>query len=533
MTKPNKQTSQTFIKGAMILLAAGVINRILGFVPRIALPRVIGAEGVGIYQLSYPFLGVLLTLITGGIPLAVAKWIAEADSKGEGHRVKQIFRTAMLLTIVLALAMTALMLLGAEWITTRVLTDSRVYRPFVMMAPMLLIIGVSSVYRGYFQGKQNMIPTAQSQVVETVLRIAGQLLLAFLLLPYGLEWAAAGAMMGTVIGEIAGLLILFWHAAKDKGNSAAAVPATPVGAPPLSQDTKYEERVPVLKRLLRLSIPVTGSRLVGSLSYLLESILTARSLAAAGIATGAATAQYGALQGMIIPLLLLPTALTYSLSVSLIPSLSAAAARGDMASIHKRLHQSLRLALVSGAPFVVVMGLLAEPLCRLMYNHGEIAPLLALLAPAGIFIYLQGPLQAALQALDKPGTALFNTTVGACVKLYLIVELASRPELGIYGAVIAIVVNIILVTALHGISIMRCAGYRMKLPDFIKVGSAMIIMGASCRWLMSRGPLPAEWLNLIISCAAGAAVYLFLMGAMGIIDRHDLSRIPGIRRWFG
>ena len=166
----------------------GMINRILGFVPRIALPRIIGVEGVGLYQLCYPFLGVLLTLITGGIPLAVAKWIAEADSKGDGFRVRQIFRTAMSLTVTLAVIMTVLMLACADWITTRLLTDSRVYQAFIMMAPMLLVIGISSVYRGYFQGKQNMIPTAQSQVVETVLRIAAQLLLAAMFLPMGLAW---------------------------------------------------------------------------------------------------------------------------------------------------------------------------------------------------------------------------------------------------------------------------------------------------------------------------------------------------------
>ena len=145
---------------------------------------------------------------------------------------------------------------------------------------------------------------------------------------------------------------------------------------------------------------------------------------------------------------------------------------------------------------------------------------------------MQGPLQATLQALDKPGTALLNTTIGACVKLYLIGELASRPDLGIYGAVIAIIVNIVLVTVLHGISVMRCAGYRMKLRDFLKVGSAMIIMGAACSWLMSHGPLPADWLNLIVSCGAGALLYLALMAVMGIIDRHDLSRIPIFGRWF-
>ena len=173
---------------------------------------------------------------------------------------------------------------------------------------------------------------------------------------------------------------------------------------------------PALRKLINLSVPVTASRMIGSLSYLLESILTARALAAAGIATGIATAQYGALQGMIIPILLLPTALTYSLAVSLVPSLSEAAAKGDRATIHKRLHQSMRLALVAGAPFVVIMTLFAEPICRILYNHAEIAPMLKWMAPIGLFIYLQAPLQAALQALDKPGTALMNTFIGAAVK---------------------------------------------------------------------------------------------------------------------
>jgi stage V sporulation protein B len=518
-----KQTKQTFIKGAMILLAAGIINRLLGFVPRIALPRIIGAEGVGLYQLSYPFLTVMLTIITGGIPLAVAKWIAEAESQGDSARVKYIFRTAMGLVTSLGILMTAVMLLCAPWITEHVLPDARVYRTFMVMTPLLLIIGISSVYRGYFQGKQNMIPTAVSQTVETILRIIASLSFAYMLLPLGLEWAAAGAMLGAVVGEIGGLAVLLWK--YYRGKSRTHEPLTS----PNQSDAK---NVPVLRRLLGLSIPVTGSRMVGSLSYLLESILTARSLAAAGIATGIATAQYGALQGMIVPLLLLPTALTYSLAVSLVPSLSEAAARGDNALIHKRLHQSLRLALVSGAPFVVIMTLFAEPICRILYNHTEIAPMLQLIAPVGIFIYLQAPLQAALQALDKPGTALINTLIGAIVKLFIIVQLASDPEFGIYGALIAINVNIVLVTVLHGISVLRFIGFHMKIIDFVKVVAAMVIMGAAAQFTMNRQPLPAEWINLILACAASVIVYLMLMVVMKIIDRHDIKRIPILGDWF-
>ncbi|MDQ0110818.1 stage V sporulation protein B [Paenibacillus harenae] len=522
-------TKQTFIKGAMILLAAGIINRLLGFVPRIALPRIIGAEGVGLYQLSYPFLTVMLTIITGGIPLAVAKWIAEAETQGDSARVKQIFKAAMGLVTTLGIVMTALLLLFAPWITSHVLPDERVYRTFIAMTPMLLIIAVSSVYRGYFQGKQNMLPSAISQITETVIRIIASLTFAYLLLPRGLEWAAAGAMLGAVAGEIGGFAVLLWKYKRDKRESKLSSDAGSGSTENGKEDGKAS---PVLRRLLSLSIPVTGSRLVGSLSYLLESIFTARSLAAAGIATGLATAQYGALQGMIIPLLLLPTALTYSLSVSLVPSLSEAAAKGDRALIHKRLHQSMRLSLVFGAPFIVVMFLFAEPICRILYNHSDIAPMLQLIAPIGLFIYLQAPLQAALQALDKPGTALINTFFGAAVKLILIVQLASDPKLGIYGALIAINVNIVLVTVLHGISVLRFIGFRMKFLDFVKVIAAMVIMGAAARFTMNQEPLPAEWINLLLACAASAIVYLLLMIWMKFIDRYDIIRIPILRRWF-
>lgn len=521
-------TKQTFIKGALILLAAGVINRLLGFVPRIALPRIIGAEGVGIYQLSYPFLSVLLTIITGGIPLAVAKWIAEAESAGDSARIRQIFRTAMGITVSLGVVMTAVLLIFAPWITTHLLPDSRVYWSFICMSPMLVIIAVSSVYRGYYQGKQNMIPTAVSQIVETVSRIVCQLTFASFFLQWGLEWAAAGSMLGVLVGEAAGLAVMFWTSSREKHkNAKEKIPSVKLGI-----YDEHKQDTPVLGRLLHLSIPVTASRMVGSLSYLLESIFTARSLAAAGIATGIATAQYGALQGMIIPLVLLPTALTGSLAVSLVPSLSEAAAKGDTAMIHKRLHQSMRLALVTGAPIVVIMTLFAEPICRLLYKHSDIAPLLAWMAPIGIFIYLQAPLQAALQALDKPGTALMNTFIGAIVKLSLIVWLASNPSLGIKGALIAINVNIVLVTTLHAFSVLRTIGFRIKLLDFVKVGAAMIIMAGAAQFIMNHQPLSKEWSNLLASAGASIAVYLLLMIWLKIINRYDVQRIPLIGKWF-
>ncbi|MEK5398868.1 stage V sporulation protein B [Paenibacillus sp. FSL K6-2859] len=527
---------QSFIQGTLILLAAGIINRMLGFIPRIALPRIIGAEGVGLYQLAYPFFIVLVTVITGGLPLAIAKMVAEAEGENRPEKSRQILRTGLTLSVGLGIFFTIVALVSASWVSNVILTDHRVYYTFIAMIPMIGIVAVSAIYRGYFQGRQNMIPSALSSVFESIVRIFFMLWFSWLLLPKGIAFAAAGAMLGVTVGEIGGMLAILWQyyviTKRDKKTT------------PILEQQMIEKEVipsdpdavistsPILRRLLGVSIPVTASRLVGSFSYLLESIITVRSLALAGIATAAATAQYGSLQGMVIPLLLLPGALTSSLAVSLVPSLSEAAARKDLPTIHKRMHQALRLALVTGAPFAVLMYVLAVPLCNLLYGNPDTAPMLKLMAPFALFIYVQAPLQAALQAMDRPGRALINTLIGAVVKIILIVILASQPEYGIYGAIIAIIVNSVLVTLLHGYSVVSLISLSLRITDTIKTLCAMIIMGAGVRYVYISIPIAeAQWIQFLFASAVGMALYFGLSLLAGLISLRDLDRLPFIKRW--
>lgn len=521
---PNRRkTKQTFIGGTLILVAAGVLNRILGFVPRITLPRIIGAEGVGLYQLGYPFLIVILTVITGGIPLSVAKLVAEAESAGNEARVRKVLKTALGLSVGLGVLFTAACYLGASWITDHLLTDDRVYTTFLVMSPIIILVSVSAVFRGYFQGRQNMIPTAISQVTETVIRIVGVLLFAWLMMPYGLEYAAAGAMFGVLVGELGAMLVMLVMYNWTKKDYLMYEKVK------IGTDNHHMGGLSALKQIVRISVPVTISKLVGSTSYLLESIMIAQSLALAGVATAVATAQYGALQGMVIPVLLLPSALTFSLSVSLVPSLSEAAARNDMTTIHKRLHQSLRLALVTGAPFAVIMYVLAEPLVHYLYGHNEISVMLKMMAPVALFIYFQAPLQAALQALDKPGTALVNTSVGAVIKLALIYTLASNPNMGILGAVMAINVNIMLVTVLHYASVSRMLRFSMKAMDFYKTGGAMLLMGAVCYYAMNTEWHDSPLIRFLTAMSVGLVVYATGIVWMKLVDGQDLKRVPFFR----
>lgn len=508
---------QTFIQGAMILLAAGIINRILGFIPRIALPRIIGAEGIGLYQMGYPLLIVLITIVTGGIPLAVAKLIAEFDSRGHEDRIRQVLTVSLSITIILGTLLTVVCIVAAPWISTHLLTDERVYITFLVMSPTIVIISISSVLRGYFQGKQNMIPSAASQTVESIIRACSVLLFSYLALPYGVEYAAAGAMFGVLLGECGGMIVLLLTYRKHRNKST---------------NFSNNQSKSYLRRLLQIAIPVTGSKLVGSGSYFLESIMIVQSLAYAGVATHLATAQYGTLQGMVMPLLYLPTALTYSLAVSLVPSLSEAAAQGNNKLIHLRLHQSIRLTLVTGAPFVVIMFILSEPLTALLYNHSEAGKLLKMIAPIALFIYFQAPLNAALQALDKPGTALLNSFIGAAIKLILIFLLTAQLKMGITGAVIAICINIMLVTILHWFSLKNIIGLQLPSSDFTKVGTGMMLMGVLCYVWMEQLVFLSESFRFLTACGAGIVLYFIWIVIVKLLDKSDLVRLPWIGRWF-
>ncbi|MEK4158108.1 stage V sporulation protein B [Paenibacillus odorifer] len=527
---------QSFIQGTLILLAAGIINRMLGFIPRIALPRIIGAEGVGLYQLAYPFFLVLVTVITGGIPLAIAKMVAEAEGENRPEKSRLILRTGLALSVGLAIFFTLVAMISASWVSNVILTDHRVYYTFIAMIPMIGIVAVSAIYRGYFQGKQNMIPSALSSIFESLVRIFFMLWFSWLLLPKGIAMAAAGAMLGVTVGEIGGMLAILWQyyviTKKDK-KQTNPTPEQPVLESEVipSDPDGVKANIPILRRLLGISIPVTASRLVGSFSYLLESIITVRSLALAGIATSAATAQYGSLQGMVIPLLLLPGALTSSLAVSLVPSISEAAARKDLPTIHKRMHQALRLALVTGAPFAVLMYILAVPLCNLLYGNADTAPMLKLMAPFALFIYVQAPLQATLQAMDRPGRALINTLIGAVVKIILIVILASQPEYGIYGAIIAIIVNSILVTLLHGYSVVSLISLSLRVTETVKTLCAMLIMGAGVHYVYTSIPIAdVQWIQFLFASAIGMVLYFGISLLAGLISLRDLDRLPFIKR---
>ncbi|MCS0654364.1 stage V sporulation protein B [Cytobacillus firmus] len=508
-----------FLKGTMILLAAGLVTRVLGFINRIVIARFIGEEGVGLYMMAFPTMILVVTITQIGLPVAISKNVAEAEARGDTAKIKKILIVSLATTISLSIVFTPALILLAPLLSETLFTDNRTHLPLMAIAPIVPIIAVSSVIRGYFQGRQNMKPAAYSQMIEQIVRISLIALMTKAFLPYGIEYAAAGAMLAAVIGELASLLYLMTTFKLKKKFRVR------------NQFFKYvSSGKSTFNELMTVALPTTGSRMIGSVAWFFEPIVVAQSLALAGVAAAAATKQYGALTGFAMPLLMLPSFITYSLSTSLVPAISEANSQNNMRLIEYRLQQALRFAFITGGLAVVVLYVLSDQLMEVMYGSSSGSHFIKLMAPFFLFYYYQGPLQATLQALNLARAAMINSLIGAVVKTAVIFLLASQPAFGINGVAMGILTGTVLVTMLHFATVLKAISFTFFVRDYIKTFIAMIVSGGLGFWML-KDILTSDMntaLRVILISAVITIVYIILLLILKLIKKNDLVRIPGI-----
>lgn len=507
-----------FLKGTIILLLAGFVTRILGFIYRIVIARSIGEEGVGLYMMAYPTFILVVTITQLGLPVAISKNVAEAEAKGDLKKIKKILVVSLSTTLALSLIFTPALLFAAPYLGKTLFTDERIVYPLVAIAPVLPIIAISSVLRGYFQGRQQMKPAAYSQILEQVVRIG---LIAFMtkaFLPYGIEYAAAAAMLASVAGELISLIYLvttfkFKKRFRVRKNFFKQIQS--------GKDT--------FKELMSIALPTTGSRMIGSVAWFFEPIVVAHSLALAGVAATIATKQYGALTGFAMPLLLLPSFVTYSLSTSLVPAISEANIQNNETLIEHRLQQALRFALVTGGLAVVILYVLAVPLMELMYGSDKGSYFIRLMAPFFLFYYYQGPLQASLQALNLAKAAMINSLIGNIVKTAVIFALASQPNFGIKGVALGIIVGFVLVTMLHFATVLKKISFTFYIRDYVKVFAVMGAAGLLGHWVFQEMVSDYTKIILVLTVVGIISIlYAVLTIVLGLITKDEIRRIPWI-----
>lgn len=507
-----------FLRGTIILLIAGFVTRILGFINRIVIARFIGAEGVGLYMMAYPTLVLVITITQLGLPVAISKNVAEAEAKGDFPKVKKILIVSLSITIFLSILFTPALFLLAPLLSKTMFTDPRTHLPLLAITPIIPIIAVSSVLRGYFQGRQNMKPSAIAQVIEQVVRIAFIAVLTKAFLPYGIEYATAAAMVAGVIGEFISLLYLLTSFKLKKRFR-------------LRKDFfKFiHSGRETFNELMSVALPTTGSRLIGSVSWFFEPIVVTHSLAIAGVATITATKQYGALTGFAMPLLLLPSFITLSLSTSLVPAISEANSNNNKKLIEHRLQQALRLTFLTGGISVVLLFVLADPLMEVMYGSTNGSSFIKIMAPFFLFYYYQGPLQAVLQALNLARAAMINSLIGSVVKTGVIFLLASQPSFGINGAALGIITGFVLVTFLHFATVLKRISFSFYVREYVKT---IFVIGITCWygfWLLDHFTLQVPLgMKLLIASCEMTILYAILLFIFKLLHKEDVRWIPWI-----
>lgn len=518
---------QSLVKGAFVLTIAALLAKILIFGNSIVLSRVLGPEGIGLKKMVMPFMSLMMTLTTIGLPVAISRLVAEADAQRDRQKIKKILLISLGITVSLSILMVLLSTLGAKLFLPYFLTDQRAYYSFIAMIPIIPLGAVSGVLKGYFRGKQTMNPIAVAQVLEQIVRIWFTYVLVQRLLPLGIEFAAAGAVLSSVLGE-AGSLLVFIVMFRISQQRKLRLPR-----PGWGQVTRGKA---ITMELLQTGLPTTGNGFVISISRALQPVVITKSLALAGIGSALIAKQYGMLTGFVMPLLFLPGFINQSLGVTLVPAVSEANVQGNLLLIKRRLNQAVGAALIIGAPSTVVLYLFAWELMTVIYHASTAAPLLKLMAPFFLLNYLQSPLQSVLVGMGRAKTAMLNNILAKFMTIMLIYPLASNPKLGINGVIMAMGMGVILETFLHYSSVVKLTGFFLDWQTISKILAAAMAMGYIGKALFARLSSPSFHLGVGLSLAVGIivsiVVYIFLLSLLKVIDKNKLARIPLLGKLF-
>lgn len=425
---------ESLARGAAALALAGLIIKVGNLLVRLPLTRMVGSEGLGIYQMALPAYNAILHLAVGGVPIAVQNLVAEYSEKGRRDVVHRVLRLALTYGLLVGGAAACLLLIGAPFLA-RMLGDARSYWPLVALAPAVILNGLDSVLRHYMQGQKQMTPSAIASVLEQGTKIAVTMGAALLLLPLGKEYAAAGAALGITIGALASVSFMLLRVRRERADLAPP-PEPAAGRCPLSRGLPGRTSTGLGRRMLQLAWPVT----VGSISMPLLNVLDVgivqRGFLKAGYPPAEATALYGAFAGIAVQVVWFPFVLTNAVASATVPTLTAAQARGDMDGVRQRVLMGLRTASLICLPVAIGAMVLATPI-TLLFGEPLADDPLRYLGPVALLGPLTWMTVAQLQALGETGAPMRNLNLAMGLKLLLDWLLAPMRGIDVNGVATA------------------------------------------------------------------------------------------------
>ena len=520
-TEKSASSNNKFLKGTLILTVSSIVVKVIGSLNWIILSRVLGGEGIGLYQMGFPIYLMAITLSSAGIPVAISIITAEKLAQKDFLGAKRVFNVSLRLLFVTGLVFASALFFGAHWlIDNHWIRDSRAYYSIIALAPAVFFVTFLASFRGYLQGWQIMTPTAASEIVEQLMRVVTMIVFANMFMPHGLAYAAGGASMGAGVGAFCALLVLMWFYGRLKQKLKADLQQQN----PLA--TRESARA-IISRLLRLALPVSMSSLMLPVVANLDLLIVPQRLEAAGFHISQATEFFGYLTGMAVPLINLATIFTAAMTISLVPAISESRALNDVFGIRAKTRTAFRVALIITCPCFVGMCFLAEKIAALIYNAPGAADAIQTMSVGILLLGLHQISTGILQGLGRTSIPVINMILAAAVKVFLSWTLTAIPTLGIKGAAMATVVDFGLAAVLNMIFIYKYTGFALSFSGVFKPAVSAAAMGAAVYGVITLAVSWGAW-AILAAIAVAVPVYGGVLLAVGGMGKDDLESLPFI-----
>lgn len=518
-------SKDNFLKGAAVLAIAGILVKIIGAFYRIPLGNIMPEEGMGYYQVGYQLYVLLVAVSTSGFPTATSKIIAEKRAYGDYSGAHRIFKVSFIGFLMAGVISSLIVLIGAKPILS-LMKNPNSYYALIALVPALLFVPIMSAFRGYFQGMQNMVPTAVSQLVEQVFRAGTAITLAYLLLNVGTAEAAGGASFGASAGAIAGTIIMIIIYFKNRNKIMVEVDST--------QGFKEESVSKIIKSILYIAIPITIGASIVPIINAVDATLVTKILQQLGYPEEIAAGKFAQISAYAQTLINFPQVLSVAMAMSLVPSIADAYSRKDQAGIRNTTNSGIRTTLLIALPAAVGLFILAKPIIGLIYYSksnaviAETGQILSILAVSLVFLTLVQSLTAILQGIGKPMIPVKNLAIGAVAKIILTYTLVNIRGIEVKGAAISTVVTYVIAAGLNLYAVKKHTNVEIKFVDTIlKPIIAAGIMGVVVKlaFVYANNPL-GEKMATVVSIGVGAVVYGIALLAIGAVTSDDIEAFP-------
>ncbi len=490
--------TEKFVRGVSILLVSGVIAKILGAIFRIPLTWVLGIDGLGLYQLIYPVFALLIVLSSAGLPTAISKIVADRVSQQNYIGARQVLRLACIFFGLVSLVFSIALFFLAEQIAS-LQGNTLSFWGYRAIAPAVCVVSFLSCLRGYFQGMGNMVPTALSQILEQGGKLVFGLLLAWALLPSGVEFATSGALLGVTLSEILAttVIAIIYLKSRRKVSTGACLP------------TKK-----VILELISIAFPIVLSSIILPVLTFIDSFLVVN-LLSHEFPVEVSTQLWGVSSGVVTSLINLPIALSLSVAVSVVPVLASSKENTAV------LSYAFEMIFVFVVPIIIVFAVLGDSVIAALYGNSFVlldktqlaTHLLAYSSPIVLLGCVLQTQTTSLQAVGLGRLALISFLVAGVSKVGLTILLVSIPDINIWGFTIA---NFVFYTVAVGLDALFLykklgfSGYFSQLKPVL-AGSLFLLLVLLNLKLLSISPLS----KIILGALIGGGGYLFAVTLFG------------------